>query len=325
MAVIKPHMTSRKPAEEKKEDERLKYLKGVKDSKILWVLLLALFMLYIVFKSVMLGPLIALTIFALIALEVWVGVKTGGLMKELKEDVLAIALGVVLWFGSGILLNTSTPLDAVVSCSMLPSLERGDMLVLQGGEVKAPTVSMSRSEWEQARAGGLMERQCAACIGQNSTYACLSDRGGIAMPSGLFDYACSLCERVDREGNREFVPCTTGVDIKGKGVDLSEKGEVIVYTPLPTDIFARSGDIVHRARFVVDVEGEKYIFTKGDNNNLFDVQVGNAPVEPRRIMGRAVLRVPWLGYFKLFISGLFEEPGGCESRFTGAEAIKIDR
>ena len=99
----------------------------------------------------------------------------------------------------------------------------------------------------------------------------------------------------------------------------------MIYTPQPEDPFAASGDIVHRAQLMLDVEGDKYLLTKGDNNNWFDVQIGNFPVHMDRVRGKIIFAAPYIGYFKLFISGLFEVPKGCDESFTGTEAIKIDR
>jgi signal peptidase I len=43
---------------------------------------------------------------------------------------------IAVWFSLQFFLATKYPLDVVPSCSMLPSLQRGDMLLLQG--IKAP-------------------------------------------------------------------------------------------------------------------------------------------------------------------------------------------
>lgn len=331
MALIQPHMTSRKPADRVQpkpgEDNAFRVLRELNDSKILWLLLVALFLFYIIFKSFLLAPLIALNVLGIVALELIVGAKTGGLGNEIKETVFAILLAVGIWYGLGFALGTSSPLDAVVSCSMLPALDRGDMLLLQGGQVEAPIVQMSSTEWAQANAQGLFGLQCAVCRDAETDYACLSNgAGGVAEPSGIFDYSCGLCERADANGRKEFIPCTTGVEVGGTPVNMKRQGESIVYTPRPGDTFARSGEIVHRARFIVQViDGENYIFTKGDNNNWFDVQIGNSPVLEKDVRGRVLARIPYLGYLKLFISGLFSTPAGCEWHFTGTQAESIKR
>jgi signal peptidase I len=334
--LIKPHMTSRKTEEaqaagKKKDDEgSIRYIKELNDSKILWLLIVALFMIYLVTTkfSPGLAPvfavLVALVMVSLVALEVWIGAKTGGLGNEVKETALAVFVAAVLWYGGGLLLGTSVPLDAVVSCSMLPSLNRGDMLVLHGGEVQAPVVKMSAADWNVVKMSGLLKRQCTLCQDGSSLQGCVGDgNGGVAQPSGILDYKCSLCERQDKAGNRTFGTCVTGVEINGKDVDYSKSEETIVYMPKPGDPFAASGDIVHRARFIIEVDGKEYILTKGDNNYLFDAQIGNSPVEPAQVKGRALVRLPYVGYLKLFLAGMFGEPAGCDSQFTGTQAVSI--
>jgi len=339
-SVIKPHMTSRKSEEMEKErkksdDGAFRLTKELNDSKILWLLIIALFMVYLVSTKFALGYapvfaiIIGVTIVAIVALEVWVGAKTGGLAGEMKETILAILVAGALWYGGGLLLGTSTPLDAVVSCSMLPALARGDMLVLHGGQVQAPLVEMSREDWDAARAGGLLQRQCGLCQDVSGKYGCQLDmRGGIAEATGIFDYECTLCEKQNRT-DTYFVPCVTGVRVGGGSIDYSKAEETIVYMPRPTDYFAKSGDIVHRAQFIVKVDGKEYLFTKGDNNAMFDVQAANSPIEPQQVKGRALVRLPYVGYFKLFLSGLlgqpglFQEPAGCDQEFTGTQALRM--
>ena len=334
MGKIRPHMTTLKVKDEEEEErikrerkeEGFKYLKVVNDSKILWLLLIGLFLLYIVFKYVMLATAAAVVIAVIVLLEIWVGIKTGGLWNEVRETALAVMLALLLWYGGGFLLNTSSPLDAVVSCSMRPALERGDMLLLQGGDIKAPVVQLTREEWREIRAAGLLNRQCAICITPTYDGSCLIEPGGeVVEHDELFSYECKLCERENGAGEKEYIGCTTGVFVKDTKYLLGNSRDVVVYTPQPDDLFARSGDIVHRAQLVIDVEGDKYVLAKGDNNNWFDVQIGNAPVHTNRVVGKVLFNAPYIGYFKLFISGLFEVPLGCDESFTGTEAIKIDR
>jgi len=315
----------RRKKKEEEELESLKYLRTINNSKILWLSLIVLFLLYLVFKSVILAAAAAIVFALIIVLEVWIGIKTGGLMNEIKETVLAIFLALLIWYGSGFLLNTDSPLDAVVSCSMNPALDRGDMLVLEGGEVNAPIAYLTQEEWDEVRYN-LLDRQCAVCRTLNYDEACLVDRGGkVVAPSDLFNYECKLCERIDREGRKIYVPCTTSVIVKNETYRLSTERDTIIYVPQAGDPFAASGQIVHRAQIILAVGSDKYILAKGDNNNWFDVQIGNSPIVMDRVKGRVILRAPYIGYFKLFISGLFQEPPACGEVFTGTQAIKIDR
>ncbi|MCK4714970.1 MAG: hypothetical protein KAT35_05305, partial [Candidatus Aenigmarchaeota archaeon] len=73
-------MTTRKVKDKKGEEKlrkeetegRFRYVKTVNDSKILWMFLLVLFLLYIVFKEVLLAAATALLICIIVMLEIWV-------------------------------------------------------------------------------------------------------------------------------------------------------------------------------------------------------------------------------------------------------------
>lgn len=92
----------------------------------------------------------------------------------------------------------------------------------------------------------------------------------------------------------------------GGGEHFGMPGDVVVYSS-PED--GRASPIIHRAMYWVD-EGERidgihattsgYV-TKGDANSASDQRIGitTSPVEPEWIRGRAVLRVPLVGYVRL--------------------------
>ena len=68
------------------------------------------------------------------------------------------------------------------------------------------------------------------------------------------------------------------------------------------------------------------ILTKGDNNPIYDLQaydytrqMGNSPITPSQLKGHVILRIPYLGNLKLFISPqILADPSalsGCDSHF----------
>ncbi len=67
------------------------------------------------------------------------GEQSGSATKEIIETFAYLALGVVLAVASyaalGAVLDTKNPIVTVVSYSMVPTLTRGDLLVLKGVEV----------------------------------------------------------------------------------------------------------------------------------------------------------------------------------------------
>ncbi|MEM3030575.1 MAG: hypothetical protein QXH27_02460 [Candidatus Micrarchaeia archaeon] len=232
--------------------------------------------------------------------------------KEAKEVVVAVATALALWFGLSLLLGTSSPLDAVVSCSMLPALERGDIVLLHGGEVSAPVANVPKEAWSALAAGNAFRMLCGICVDAAGERPCLLDPAARAeVKNGSF--VCGWCERQRFSGGRERVPCAKGVVLAGKTIPVSTANDVIVYEPLPADAFARSGSIIHRVQAAALVDGKTYYFTKGDNNPQFDVQVGNEPVAADRSKGRVIARAPYLGYFKLLLSGMLGAPPGCDA------------
>ena len=97
--------------------------------------ILALFLiLYILTKNSIFGILFAVALVATVALEVWMGTKSHGWKHELKDTAICLGGIVLLWFALTIVLNSPVPINAVVSCSMLPNVERGDLILVQGAE-----------------------------------------------------------------------------------------------------------------------------------------------------------------------------------------------
>ncbi|MEM4254819.1 MAG: hypothetical protein QXR53_00620 [Candidatus Norongarragalinales archaeon] len=63
-----------------------------------------------------------------------------GWKQNALELAYALGFAVAAWFLLGFALQTDSPINVVTSCSMLPSLQRGDLVFIQGGSVKAPEV-----------------------------------------------------------------------------------------------------------------------------------------------------------------------------------------
>lgn len=64
--------------------------------------------------------------------EGWVG----SLVYVILGFVIAYSMNIALGFA----LSTDTPVVAVVSYSMVPTLDKGDMIIVQGGEIKAADI-----------------------------------------------------------------------------------------------------------------------------------------------------------------------------------------
>jgi signal peptidase I len=177
---------------------------------------------------------------------------------------------------------------------MLPHFERGDMIILQGvrpADIKAPEVEISKAQFDEIY--GRANTHC------NST--------------GVIDYVCSSCTRISAT-DRKLIStskCAREIRVSNQVIDENFSNDVIVYIPTYVSGVPYGGDIIHRVFVKLKVDGKYYFLTKGDNNDAFDASAFNI-IREEDVKGRVVARIPWLGYLKLFISGSFTDPKGCE-------------
>ncbi len=294
-------------------------LKKINDTKALYIAAVLFLVLFIVVRADALAVVAAVLFIIGVIVESIVSAKEKGLGHEIKEIVIAIAIALVLWFGSSLLLNTSSPFNGVVSCSMLNTLQRGDVVVLQGGAVKATEVNISGAELDRIITNGEEHYICAFCSDGNNVRPCSIDpRTGMEALGDVLHYKCGVC-RQKRGASEMYTACTEGVYIKGVYVDATLKqGDIVVYRPAKEDLFAMTGDIIHRALVKINADGNTYYLIKGDNNPLFDVQGfdstltrTNGMVNESQILGKSVFVIPFLGYVKLVAAGQLENPENC--------------
>jgi len=103
---------------------------------------------------------------------------------------------------------------------------------------------------------------------------------------------------ITKEGFDEF-PIRNGfkrgdiIILRGKEPENINIGDIIVFRSSNKD------PIIHRV-VIIDREGEnRYFQTKGDHNADINSGIQEERIEPSRIIGVALLRVPWLGYVKI--------------------------
>ncbi|VVB67533.1 Uncharacterised protein [Candidatus Norongarragalina meridionalis] len=224
-----------------------------------------------------------------------------GAKQSAWELGIAFATAIAAWFLLGFVLQTSSPINVVTSCSMLPVLERGDLIILQGGNIRVP---------EAQYAGSL----AGVAYGQKA-YLVNSFEGTrtykFSMPSiagnPLLDYEITPCDVQARDGSVSHEYCTYGVSFQGTAYALNKSNDVIVYEPTP----AYYGLIIHRAFLKIRASDGVYYLTRGDNNGFLDQQSGIRLVAEKDVKGKVLLRVPYVGYLKLFLFMQFEEPQGC--------------
>ena len=319
-------------AEPKPKAGLFKLADKVVASKALYAVLAVSFVLYLLTKSPLFALLVALSIAGEFIAETLSGVAKHGWFRELREIGIAVLIALVVWFGGGYVLQTHAPLNAVVSCSMLPSLDRGDMMVLQGALPNAPEIQLSEEAWGAfnfSGAGwcGLCKKQedgsYELCQGTPVRPIEIVDSGGSllaygtevreeAPAQGNVGVECGWCEVALGSGKTVKAPCATGLRLGSAVVHEDLSNDVVVYTAGKGD--RMPGEIIHRVYARVNADGKYYFITKGDNNPQFDFQYGNAPVPEGRVTGKTILRIPYLGYVKLFLFGYLATPPGCDSR-----------
>jgi len=314
-----------------------------------YILLILLFFAYLITKSGIVGLGAGALIVFIVVWEFYSGVKTHGFGKEAKETLIALGIALLLWFGAGWLLNTPVPINAIVSCSMLPSYERGDMVLLQGSAPKAPVIDYDGSIGDinsnahvqyrshpnakypdsNIEVKGSIFAYCAkegAGSGVCSDFA--SNPGDFAEYHGPLKINYGHCTRVwPKSGQERAAICVKSAELSGRKIDFDYTNDLVVYAPKKNDLYSLVGDIVHRVAFGIRTpDGQVNYFTKGDNNPIFDFQAyearynaGNSPVDASQIKGKVIARIPYIGNFKMFITPpvLFSSgaESGCDSHF----------
>ena len=306
----------------------------------LYVALVIVFIGYFLLQNVasfavILGALIFFLIIAALVLEISNGFREEGYKKNTIEIIVAIGIVLIIWVLLRVVLNTPYPLDVVPSCSMLPALNRGDMILLQGvnkNNIVAPVVNVTSSEWNLSFAN--VNTEALQCVAYNQTpsgvklsqimkpgysIGLLADNGGneqIIPPSkqnGLLRYTCGMVGLKLQNGTVASEVSTTAITIANTTITGDKNNSIIVYQTSPQDEFYKLGDsyIVHRIYALVNVSGTYYSLTKGDNNPGLDVQFFNTPANISQIGGKVIGSVPYIGYLKLILSNNFVEPTGC--------------
>lgn len=278
------------------------------------------------------GFLVAAAMVGLVVYEMKEGVKDRGIKHELKDTLIALGIALAFWFSLQFLLNTSSPISAVVTCSMLPNLQRGDFAIVQNAPISAYSIDMTETEFQQLLGPAEFSVNGTKYSTKGSLYSyCIATRDSFckdfgANPSnyveirGPFTFHYSVCTIDIKDKGKVSEPCVTSVSFKGNEYPIKLTNDVIVYQPDKTEIYSLYGDIIHRSYFKINVldTGKTYYLTKGDNNQILDIQVydytlqkGNYPISQDKVKGKLLFKIPILGYYKLLLSGFFTEPNQC--------------
>lgn len=291
--------------------------------------------LYILTKSGIFGVLVMLEIVGIVALEIRHGVRKHGWKAELREIAISLGIILIIWLAAMFVMKTPVPLNAVVSCSMLPNIERGDLVLVQGEEPAGYEIMLTPEEFAQLNSSPVVHTPSGQnitlkgsiytyCAQYPSDQACrqfISSPESFYETRGPFSFHYGTCMRNSRQ--RQYgisTPCLSYVEVKGAPYYPNFAHDTIVYGPAQGDLYSLAGDIIHRLYFKVRVGDSTYYLTKGDNNPIMDMQeysysreMGNSPPGDSQYKGKVIGRVPYIGYLKLFISGFFSETVNCDS------------
>ena len=306
------------------------------NQKLVYGAIALFFIFYLLTGFWVFGLLVGVTLLWAVVLEFFLGSKEHGIAHEVKETAIALFIALLLWFGAGFVLQTPSPLNAIVSCSMLPHIQRGDMVVLSGDRIGAPSVEVAslagigdatvlKDGATVAQVKGSLYSHCAQNPSESMCREFVETPSSFTEKQGPFLFGYERCEMVyPKTGQKLTGRCVSWLEVGGVKYYENLTNDVVVYQPDKGEYYARVGDIIHRAFIKLQSGGKTYFLTKGDNTPVFDIQVydersgvGNKPAEMARFKGRVLFGVPYLGYFKLFISpGGIMTPEGCDRYYS---------
>ncbi len=314
-----------------------------------YLLLLILLLAYALHNNIFIGFAIFLVLIAILFLEFRASVHTEGAKKSAYDILYAIGIAAAIWVILIIVLQTTSPIDAVASCSMLPTLHRGDLVVLHGisnmsrfvALRKIPTINMTQQEYSSLSASmdneflayyafvGGNRSKITEIISPGANYSvaiyntkCLDTYSYLGQPGNY--YKCQSTQagnpikynysigKVLLNGSEYDIVYTSSITFDSRTITENYSNPIIVYRTTPQDSF--SGDIIHRLVAVINVSGSYYTLTKGDNNPALDVEFSNYPASQHDVVGYVVADVPVLGYLKLIISGQVGSVPGCNQQ-----------
>ncbi len=223
----------------------------------------------------------------------------GGELKKLAIEILiTLVAAVAAWFVLCFLLQTSSPLNVVTSCSMLPALQRGDFIVLQGGEIRAQEASVPFALADAFVSPVVLnarEQGKRYYLSYSTFLAADGGTGGSA--ESFVNFSFSNCVYVPLSGSdnatQNLEACASAANVNGVSFPAVGNGnDVVVYEANP----AQYGLIIHRVLGKIKAADGTFFLTKGDNNEFADQQSGITLVPESAVKGRVIARIPLIGY-----------------------------
>ncbi len=304
---------------------------------------------YILLSNPIIGAIAFVLLIFTIIEEFRQSVNDEGLRKSLYDVIAAIVIIVVIWMLLVIILGTSSPINVVASCSMLPTLHRGDLIILHGisnmtaflESNKIPTVSISQLQMSALQSNmnyeflaffaynssnpsqiseifgqpnlpiALYNTRCIDTFESSGQYSRIKECMVKSQGANLIQYNYSIVNVSIAGGASAYSAQTNRISIANTTITENYSNPIIVYRTTSNDSF--TGDIIHRLVAAIKVGNQYYLLTKGDNNPGLDIQFINYPIAQSAVAGSVVYDIPAIGYLRLIVSGMFATPQGCNS------------
>lgn len=297
----------------------------------MYLLLIVFVGIYIIYRST--GPLLFITILIIVVIEI-VNVLRGDTRKRgILELLVAVVAIAIIWGVLVLALGTSAPLDVVPSCSMLPNLHVGDLIIVQNSGIQnihATKINITQKAMNLFINN--ISENAYDCLAYNpnnptqiSNYLLPGYKVSLYrhnLKAGIFSkdnnqsgnvihFNCGITQIQYKNGTKRYEAYTKSITINNKTISEDQNNSIIVYETVPSDLFYRMGDrlIVHRAYVILNSSGNYYILTKGDNNPGLDVQYNNMPPNISHIKGKVLFVIPYIGYIKIALSGISSGAG----------------
>ncbi len=195
------------------------------------------------------------------------------LIPLLKEATLALFFAFLIWSSLQFLLNTSSPINVVTSCSMQPYLNRGDLIIVSGSKLTVPQYYFNGTLNDLQKEISIQKSACTITTGQTIQYSY----------------------------------CTSGIYFNGQSIPAITNNSVVVYN----SNLAGIGLIVHRVVVEFSNGTNSFYYTKGDNNPILDQESFVGPISSNSIDGKVIAVIPYVGYLKLLLFLDLSNPVGC--------------
>lgn len=325
----------------------------------LYILLVIFILGYSLNNNIYLGLgafVIIVIILVLIAKEVKEEVNVTGKMEVIKEVALYFGVAIAIWLILIFVLQTNSPINAVASCSMLPVLQKGDMVVLHGisnfssflnSKGGVPVVNISSQQFQSFESGingeflayyayfNNNKSNISSVLpnGDNSKYTialynteCITKFDYLNQPQNLRQ--CYVGQNPSSNLIKYNYSLGT-LNVANVNYTNIQTGSITIANTTISENFTNpivvysttpqdsfSGAIIHRLVAVLSVNGTYYTLTRGDNNPALDLQFGNYPAAQNTVIGYVLSNFPFIGYLKLIISGQIGATPGCDQVIT---------